>query len=182
MIRHAPRHNLPTYPNRKARLAALAPHHGAPRVAPTGWRRYQSEGHWQLEAQLEGDPELAVEVQDDLHLQDGYLDATMSSDELHPDLYGWWRITETSQWDDDDLGTAVISITGHDDRLRMPHLLVVRADQRGGLGFTGEPLQWPAWHGSQCAPAAHARTVPALTAEMFCGPPIPSNISLQFLG
>jgi len=40
----------------------------------------------------------------------------MTSNDLHPDLYGWWRITETSQWANkslDTLGPAMISITGH---------------------------------------------------------------------
>ena len=39
----------------------------------------------------------------------------MTDDELDPDLRGWWRITETSQWIDetlDGLGPAVLSITG----------------------------------------------------------------------
>ena len=38
------------------------------------------------------------------------------------EYYGWWRIIETSQWDNDDIdiiGKALISITGDDDRLRM---------------------------------------------------------------
>lgn len=50
----------------------------------------------------------------------------MASNELHADLYGWWRITETSQWVNDgldDLGPAMISMTGHADRLRMHCLL-----------------------------------------------------------
>lgn len=39
---------------------------------------------------------------------------------------GWWRIIETSQWVDDGLdilGPALLSITGHGDRLRMHSLL-----------------------------------------------------------
>ena len=44
-----------------------------------------------------------------------------------PSAYvGWWRITETSQWVNehlDDLGPALISITGRADRLRMLALL-----------------------------------------------------------
>jgi hypothetical protein len=46
--------------------------------------------------------------------------------QLNPDLVGWWRIVETSQWTDEhlnDLGPALISITGRDDRLRMLCLL-----------------------------------------------------------
>ncbi len=42
------------------------------------------------------------------------------------EYYGWWRIIETSQWDNDDIdiiGKALISITGDDDRLRMFVLL-----------------------------------------------------------
>jgi hypothetical protein len=44
-----------------------------------------------------------------------------------PSAYvGWWRIAETSQWGNehlDDHGPALISIIGHDDRLRMLALL-----------------------------------------------------------
>jgi len=43
------------------------------------------------------------------------------------EYYGWWRIIETSQWDNDDIdiiGKALISITGDDDRLRMFVLLM----------------------------------------------------------
>lgn len=50
----------------------------------------------------------------------------MMSDGLNSDIQGWWRITETSQWVNDgldDLGPALISITGHSDRLRMHCLL-----------------------------------------------------------
>lgn len=67
----------------------------------------------------------------------------MAMEELHPDLYGWWRITETSQWVDDgldDLGTALISITGHADRLRM-HCLLAHVNvkpTKTGASFTWE--------------------------------------------
>jgi len=59
-----------------------------------------------------------------------------------PSAYlGWWRITETSQWPSkylDDLGPALISITGSDDRLRMLGLLayVSWTAARSGLAFT----------------------------------------------
>jgi hypothetical protein len=59
------------------------------------------------------------------------------------DLSGWWRITETSQWVDDgldDLGPAMISITGDTDRLRM-HCLLANIDVRPtktGASFTWE--------------------------------------------
>lgn len=42
------------------------------------------------------------------------------------ELHGWWRIVETGTWVPealDDLGPAMISFTGHDDRLRMCCLL-----------------------------------------------------------
>jgi hypothetical protein len=45
---------------------------------------------------------------------------------LPPEIAGWWRITETSQWSDeglDDLGPALLSLTGYGDRLRMHCLL-----------------------------------------------------------
>jgi hypothetical protein len=46
--------------------------------------------------------------------------------EIPSEYRGWWRIISTSQWTDDsldDLGAALISITGHADRLRMHCLL-----------------------------------------------------------
>lgn len=65
----------------------------------------------------------------------------MTDDELDPELRGWWRITETSQWIDetlDGLGPAVLSITGDGDRLRM-HYLLAHVDVRptkAGASFT----------------------------------------------
>ena len=50
----------------------------------------------------------------------------MAERDVPPDYYGWWRIIETSQWDNDDIdiiGKALISFTGYDDRLRMFVLL-----------------------------------------------------------
>lgn len=61
------------------------------------------------------------------------------------ELYGWWRITETSQWVEDGLdllGPALISFTGSGDRLRM-HALLAQLTVRGtkaGVSFT--------WRGS----------------------------------
>ena len=49
------------------------------------------------------------------------------------ECYGWWRITETGTWFDDgldDLGTAMISFTGDDDRLRM-HCLIAHVNAQG---------------------------------------------------
>ena len=67
----------------------------------------------------------------------------MTTDELDADLYGWWRITETSQWVNehlDDLGPAMISITGDGDRLRMHCLLayVTLKPTKTGASFTWE--------------------------------------------
>jgi len=65
----------------------------------------------------------------------------MASNELHADLSGWWRIRETSQWVNDgldDLGPAMISITGYADRLRM-HCLLADVNVRPtkiGASFT----------------------------------------------
>ncbi len=55
--------------------------------------------------------------------------------------YGWWRIIETSQWDDDHIdmiGTALISLTGYDDQLRMFALLahVNCRPTKTGVSFT----------------------------------------------
>ena len=60
--------------------------------------------------------------------------------EIPEEYYGWWRITETSQWVDDGLdliGTPLISFTGHDDRLRLLALLarVKCIPTKNGLSF-----------------------------------------------
>ena len=50
----------------------------------------------------------------------------MTDRDIPFEYHGWWRIIETSQWDNDDIdiiGKALISITGDDDRLRMFVLL-----------------------------------------------------------
>jgi hypothetical protein len=50
--------------------------------------------------------------------------------EIPHEYRGWWRIIETSQWGSDDIdvcGPALISLTGHADRLRMFVLLERRA-------------------------------------------------------
>ena len=74
----------------------------------------------------------------------------MASYDLHPDLIGWWRITETSQWVNDgldDLGPAAISITGRGDRLRMHCLL---ADLEVKPTKTGASFTWQgAWEYDQ---------------------------------
>jgi hypothetical protein len=65
----------------------------------------------------------------------------MAIDELPEVLCGWWRITETSRWVNrglDALGPALISITGHEDRLRM-HCLLAYVNVRptkDGASFT----------------------------------------------
>jgi hypothetical protein len=69
--------------------------------------------------------------------------ATMAHNEVPEDIYGWWWTTETSQWVNDgldDLGPALISITGHGDRLRMHCLLayVNVRPTRTGASFTWE--------------------------------------------
>ncbi len=57
------------------------------------------------------------------------------------EYYGWWRIIETSQWDNEDIdiiGKALISITGDDDRLRM-FVLLAYVDckvTKTGVSFT----------------------------------------------
>jgi hypothetical protein len=56
---------------------------------------------------------------------------------------GWWRITETSQWVDDGLdilGPALLSLTGHADRLRLHCLLayVNCKPTKTGVSFSWE--------------------------------------------
>src|ERR1700736_2069534 len=67
----------------------------------------------------------------------------LMTNELQADLYGWWRILETSQWVNeglDDLGPAMLSITGDKDRLRMHCLLayVHGKPTKSGASFTWE--------------------------------------------
>ena len=57
------------------------------------------------------------------------------------EYYGWWRIIETSQWVNDDIdiiGTALISLTGYADQLRMFTLLahVDCYPTKTGVSFT----------------------------------------------
>lgn len=67
----------------------------------------------------------------------------MTQGMLDPELEGWWRITETSQWANkylDLLGPALLSLTGDGDRLRM-HCLLAYVDVRPtktGASFTWE--------------------------------------------
>jgi hypothetical protein len=70
----------------------------------------------------------------------------MASNNLHADLHGWWRITDTSQWVNkrlDALGPAMISLTGYADRLRM-HCLLAYVNVRPTK--TGASFSWEgAW-------------------------------------
>ncbi len=65
----------------------------------------------------------------------------MAERDIPSDYYGWWRIIETSQWDNDDIdiiGKALISLTGYGDRLRMFVLLahVNCKPTKTGVSFT----------------------------------------------
>ena len=67
----------------------------------------------------------------------------MTDDAIPHEIEGWWRITETSTWPDDELGiigSALISFTGYDDRLRMCCLLayVSCRPTKSGVSFTWE--------------------------------------------
>ena len=64
-------------------------------------------------------------------------------DPIPPEYRGWWRITETSQWSAkflDSLGPALLSLTGHGDRLRMHCLLahVNTKPTKTGISFAWE--------------------------------------------
>ena len=67
----------------------------------------------------------------------------VSEGEIPTEYRGWWRIVETSRWGGDDLdicGTALLSLTGEADRLRMFVLLAhvnCRATKTG-MSFTWE--------------------------------------------
>ena len=65
----------------------------------------------------------------------------MHDNEIPSEYSGWWRIVETSQWGSDNLdllGTAVISLTGYADRLRMLALIahVNCRRTKTGVSFT----------------------------------------------
>jgi hypothetical protein len=67
----------------------------------------------------------------------------MDLDKLPAGYRGWWRIIETSQWSTrflDSLGPALLSLTGHDDRLRMHCLLAYLTCRptKTGVSFTWE--------------------------------------------
>jgi hypothetical protein len=80
------------------------------------------------------------------------------ADELNPDLRGWWRIIETSQWVNDgldDLGPALISITGDGDRLRM-HCLLAYVNVKPTK--TGASFTWKgAWEYTQMSGTGSVR-------------------------
>ena len=65
----------------------------------------------------------------------------MADKDIPHEYCGWWRIIETSQWTNEDIdviGTALISLTGYDDRLRMFTLLayVNCKPTKTGVSFT----------------------------------------------
>jgi len=61
--------------------------------------------------------------------------------EMPEELRGWWRIVDTGTWVNDGLdilGPALLSLTGHGDRLRM-HCLLAYVNARptkAGVSFT----------------------------------------------
>jgi len=74
----------------------------------------------------------------------------MSDGEIPHEYHGWWRILETSQWVNDDIdicGTALLSLTGRGDRLRM---FVLLADVDCTATKTGVSFTWEgAWEFDQ---------------------------------
>jgi hypothetical protein len=65
----------------------------------------------------------------------------MELEDIPIEYRGWWRITETTTWsarDLDAIGTALISLTGDDDRLRMLYLLATIncKPTKTGVSFT----------------------------------------------
>ena len=78
--------------------------------------------------------------------------------EIPDELHGWWRIVETETWADDgldDLGPALLSLTGEGDRLRMHCLLacVNARPTKAGVSFT-----WSgAWEYDQMSGTGNAR-------------------------
>ncbi len=65
----------------------------------------------------------------------------MKSEDIPIEYQGWWRITDTTTWlreDLDAIGPALISLTGHDDRLRMLFLLatITCKPTKAGVSFS----------------------------------------------
>lgn len=65
----------------------------------------------------------------------------MTMADIPEDYYGWWRIVETSQWSNDYIdmiGTALISLTGYGDRMRLCALLanVTCKVNKASISFT----------------------------------------------
>ncbi len=82
----------------------------------------------------------------------------MADNDIPQEYSGWWRIVETSQWDNDDLdmlGPALISITGYCDKLRMLALLayVNCRPTKTGVSFTWEG----AWEYDPCSGTGSAK-------------------------
>ena len=78
--------------------------------------------------------------------------------DIPPELSGWWRIVDTGMWGSDDLdmlGPALLSLTGHGDRLRMLALLayVNAKATKTGVSFTWEG----AWEYDQVSGSGTAR-------------------------
>ena len=67
----------------------------------------------------------------------------MTGTTIPAEYRGWWRIVETETWANDsldDLGPALLSLTGHGDRLRMHYLLayVNARPTKTGVSFSWE--------------------------------------------
>lgn len=80
---------------------------------------------------------------DDLGCSRCYRRVVMAHGEIPHEYKGWWRIIETSQWVNDGIdscGTALLSLTGRADRLRMFVLLahVNCKPTKAGVSFTWE--------------------------------------------
>ena len=78
--------------------------------------------------------------------------------DIPEEYYGWWRIIETGTWVNDyldDLGPALLSLTGDDDRLRM-HCLLAQVNAQGTK--TGVSFMWMgAWEYDQMSGTGSAK-------------------------
>ena len=78
----------------------------------------------------------------------------MTYEELPEDLYGWWRITDTSHWGNqyiDVLGPALICVEGTQYRLRMFWLIadLELMPTKTGARFTWEGMwEWDSMTGT----------------------------------
>jgi hypothetical protein len=93
-------------------------------------------------------------------------------DAIAPEIKGWWRIVETGAWvkdDLDDLGPALLSLTGSGGKWRRWYLPGYLSDARGQsptpLTTGGSPVGYGGGYSTTNVPA------PSVGLRTVCRPP-----------